>query len=279
MIFRVGIDAGNPSLRITAECVNQLFLSESNTFILIQVSTYEKVMKVFSSRKGKEWSELRYNNYCSDSTIDLTPDGERWEGPSLSGIPFGFGTIYDEYNRLIYRGYVYNYKRVCYGTFYYGDLGSVEYEGNICQDLRHGFGTYYSRCGKCIYSGKWLNDNPVVDYCVSTPSYCENLLIVNSLVEEITVGTDSYNSCELHEFVLADYKYLKKLHISNNCFTHFRKFVVHGLPQLEQLSIGSNCFCGNNNGLCVLSESPLLSEISIKECSFQFYSKFTILGT
>ena len=45
-------------------------------------------------------------NFIEGTCIDYN-NGERWEGDSFKGEPFGFGYFYDENNRLVYCGYMF----------------------------------------------------------------------------------------------------------------------------------------------------------------------------
>ena len=38
----------------------------------------------------------------------MSISGERWEGNSLNGLPFGYGCVYNSENQLIYEGFMFN---------------------------------------------------------------------------------------------------------------------------------------------------------------------------
>ena len=61
--------------------------------------------------------------------LDLSDDGERWEGDVLNNEPYGWGVLYDSENRRVYEGFRLKDVNVCYGIQYYSDIQKVEYEG------------------------------------------------------------------------------------------------------------------------------------------------------
>ena len=50
--------------------------------------------------------------------LNLSDDGERWEGDVLQNKPFGWGVLYDSENRLMFEGFRIGEAYVCYGTLY-----------------------------------------------------------------------------------------------------------------------------------------------------------------
>ena len=51
--------------------------------------------------------------------LNLSDDGERWEGDVLDNQPYGWGVLYDSENRMVYEGFRIGKVNVCYGTQYY----------------------------------------------------------------------------------------------------------------------------------------------------------------
>ena len=100
------------------------------------------VSLLIADQKIIEWSsQYRFDNYYSieslkEGIVDLD-NGARFEGKILeeSGIPFGFGEIYDEDGILIYKGIIINWQRFGYGVSYH-DNGGIEYEGYWCDNNR-----------------------------------------------------------------------------------------------------------------------------------------------
>lgn len=79
-----------------------------------------KVVKM--SRKDNKDSAFILFNDCnkqSDSVIDLANDGMLLEGTSLNNLPFGYGSLYNDDNELVYRGVMIKNKKECFGTVFF----------------------------------------------------------------------------------------------------------------------------------------------------------------
>ena len=106
--------------------------------------------------EGVDLSEMKRNE-----VLDLSVEGDRWEGDVLNGNPCGWGVLFDKNNERVYEGFRIDGKNVCYGRTYYSDISRVEYEGEWCDGMRWGRGVQYDRNGVVVYDGEWLNDDPL----------------------------------------------------------------------------------------------------------------------
>ena len=115
----------------------------------------DKWMKVRERKEeSKEWNEIDLDGLQRGVTIDLNENGERWEGDSLNGDPFGHGCLYNSENQLIYFGFIFEGLKVCYGIVFYGDISIVEYEGEFYKGNRYGNGKLYDKKNELIYEGE-----------------------------------------------------------------------------------------------------------------------------
>lgn len=89
-----------------------LIIANKKTKSFVSVSLYSK-------EKGIESAPLR--NTCH-GVIDLSDNGERWEGDILDGYPCGWGRFFNADNMLCYEGFRYKEYTVCYGTGYFPDV-------------------------------------------------------------------------------------------------------------------------------------------------------------
>ena len=104
----------------------------------IECDIEEKWMKVRERKEESEyWNEIDLDGLKHHDIIDLNENGDRWEGDSLQHNPFGYGCIYNSENQLIYKGFIYEGLKVCYGVELYGDAGLVEYEGEFYNGMRY----------------------------------------------------------------------------------------------------------------------------------------------
>ena len=55
--------------------------------------------------------------------------GERWEGDCIDEAPCGWGDFYNSDNIVIYSGFRYGDKNICYGTYFYPDIlnGKIQF--------------------------------------------------------------------------------------------------------------------------------------------------------
>ena len=54
-----------------------------------------------------------------NQVLDLSDDGERWEGDVLHNQPYGWGVLYDSENNMVYEGFRIGDVKVCYGRSFY----------------------------------------------------------------------------------------------------------------------------------------------------------------
>ena len=170
--------------------------------------------------------------------LDLSDDGERWEGDVLNNEPYGWGVLYDSENRMAYEGFRIGNVNACYGTQYYSDIQKVEYEGEWCEGKRWGRGVQYDRNGNIAFDGEWMNDEQPSKRVVLTE---ENQLLHNR-VEELIVNNDSCNGREWRLFDFSILLNLRELRVGNYCFKNVEEVKLIGLNQLERVVIGGCSF-------------------------------------
>ena len=131
-------------LRNSMHCFNEGIAEMSSSIVLefgkdrmieVSVESHE-LLRV----DGEEVKGIDHNRM-----LDLSDDGERWEGDVLNNEPYGWGVLYDSENRMTYEGFRLKDVNVCYGRSYYPDIQKREYEGEICEGKRCGRGVQYDR--------------------------------------------------------------------------------------------------------------------------------------
>ena len=103
---------------------------------------------------------LKANKKASDYAIevlDLSDEGERWEGEVRNLLPNGQGQFFNRDNVCVYEGAMVNGRVNGLGTGFYPDLGVKAYVGQWKNNLRHGLGREFNRRGELVRSGLWLN--------------------------------------------------------------------------------------------------------------------------
>ena len=214
---------------------------------------------------GEDVKGIEYNQ-----VLDLSDDGERWEGDVLNDEPCGWGVLFDSENRRMYEGFRLEVN-MFYGTRYYSDIQKVEYEGEWCEGKRWGRGIQYDRTGIIVFDGEWVNDEPLSKRVVLNR---ENQLLHNH-IEELIVQDNSCNGREWSVLDLSFMPCLRLLQVGDNCFVHVDEVKLIGLNQLESVVIGKECFIGSRSDQLdhfYLKNCPQLRELKMGCYSFSGYS-------
>ena len=208
-------------------------LLPDNSIRVIECDTDEKWMKVKSrAEECSEWIEMNLNNLKRGDIIDLNEKGERWEGNSLEGIPFGYGCIYNSENQLIYKGFVFEGMKVCYGIVFYGDIDIVEYEGEFYKGMRYGNGKLYDKKNELVYEGEWINNNPIKLMKLQVENELKEEDIHYGL-EELEIGENCGNNLKC--FKLIGFDHLKKLIVMKNSLKYLNSLVISNNEELESI--------------------------------------------
>ena len=221
-------------------CINRSVYTQSellpNGIIReIQCDKDDKWMKVRERKEeNEEWNEIDLYGLQRGITIDLSEKGDRWEGDSLEGIPFGYGCEYNSENQLIYKGFVFEGMKVCYGIVFYGDIGIVEYEGGFYKGKRYGNGKLYDKKNELIYEGEWYMNNPLETSSVKIDRELKEEDIHFGL-EELEIGENCCN--ELKCFKLIGFDHLKKLIFHKNSLKNLNSLVISNNNELEIIEI------------------------------------------
>ena len=208
--------------------------------------------------------------------LNLSDDGERWEGDVLNNQPYGWGVLYDSENRRVYEGFRIGNVNVCYGRSYYSDIQKGEYEGEWCEGKRWGRGVQYNRSGKTIYEGGWLDDDHTIEKHVEIDEHCP---LLHCFIEELRVHNNSCNGPEWTALDLSFASNLRLLEVGDECFESVKDVKLIGLPKLESVMIGHDCFIKQKNdsgynlhGRLYVKKCERLKELKIGFSSFYYYS-------
>ena len=205
---------GNQFLYTHNSIYIQSEILDNNTIRVIECGIEEKWMKVREKRENEmDWIEMEDKDVKKEDVIDLNENGVRWEGDSLNGNCYGYGCIYNEENQVIFSGFVFEGKKVCYGKDIYGDIGIVEYEGGYYNGMRFGNGKLYDKKNALVYEGEWYNNKSLERRSVNIDRELKEEDI-HFGVEEIEIGEDCLDNIEC--FKLIGFDHLKKLHIKEN---------------------------------------------------------------
>ena len=206
--------------------------------VIVELSVKRVIEVDVHARKllsvGKEdLSGIEHNQ-----VLDLSDDGERWEGDVLNGQPYGWGVEYDSENRMAYEGFRLGEVNVCYGIQYYSDLGVIEYKGEWFEGKRWGRGAWYNRTGEVMFDGTWIDGG----HEVGRRAEVGEDPFLHSCIEELTVSS---NCCNEEEWTALDLSFmfnLRELKVGNECFMYVQEMKLTGLKNLESVTVGDDCF-------------------------------------
>ena len=239
MVYPLGL-SGQYSLSIDHSRISHFEILNNNLYRLIECDVEEKWMKVKEkSISLSNWNEIKLNELKKEDIVDLSDKGDRWEGTSLQGNPFGYGCIYDDENRLIYIGFIYEGMKVCFGCVFYGDMEIIEYIGNFYQNERHGYGILYDKKGKVIYDGEWCRNNPIEFYSIRI----ERELKENDIcygIEELIICDKCV--CDIKELKLNGFNHLKRIEIGNESFRYVKSVAVMNCNELQEIITKKDSF-------------------------------------
>ena len=170
--------------------------------------------------------------------LDLSDDGERWEGDVLNDQPYGWGVLYDSEGEKAYEGFRVGEVNVCYGRSYYSDIQKVEYEGEWCEGKRLGRGIQYDRNGNIVFEGEWVNDEHAEQRVVLSGDD----QFLHNRIEELIVKDNSCNGREWISFDFSILVNLRVLEVGDECFENVKEMKMIGLNRLERVVIGKRCF-------------------------------------
>ena len=228
----------------------------------------KSVLKVIGNIKS---DGLIYDEESIEEGIVDLDHGTRFEGNVLkeSGIPFGFGEMYDDDGLLAYKGIMINWKRFGYGVSYHNN-GWVEYEGYWCDDKRCGRGKLYDRGGQLVKECEWWNGSECGTEYIGDGSQPINIAI-NCLILK--------DECILKDWNVSQLYNLESIEIGDDCFDSVTTFKIDGLSRLKTLKIGSNSFTaekywfGNDETKSFLiTNCEFLQSIEIGEYSFSDFA-------
>lgn len=200
-----------------------------------------KSMKIMGKLSKKNiWTDLSSASPENDCIIDLSENGNRWEGSCIDGVPFGYGVLYDEDNNKIYEGFVYQGKRVCFGRYFYPGTNHIEYEGTLYSNRKHGYGIQFDTQENVIYCGYWNNGFPYTK-TLSIPRNSSDGKLLSFNVEYVTIGEKCYCS-SVYSICIDDNPIIKSLVVGDSCFHNVTSLLLRDCCHLQTVEIGRKAF-------------------------------------
>lgn len=195
-------------------------VSNASQIVVVGNRKTKQLLQVWILSKDKGAVSVPLQN-TYNSIIDLSENGERWEGEVVDDYPCGWGCFYNADNVLCYEGFRYKEDTVCYGTSFFVDVVPKTkcYEGMLSFSLRCGRGTEFDRRSEVVYDGYWMNNRRVTDNEVVVPANTQDQLFHNTM--------------------------MKRFVLEECCYPHFHSFTLTHFPLLKEVLVGPHCFNPN----------------------------------
>ena len=268
-VFTFGYDHSEDGFRICG-CVSRM-----NDSVVVGGSEKRVIVADVKNRRLLRVGYVDLSEIKHNEIVDMSVDGDRWEGDVLNGVPFGWGVLYDKDNIRVYEGFCIGNRNECYGVSYYSDIGVIEYEGEWYNGKPWGRGVQYDRTGIVVYDGEWLNG----DRLTTTVTIAPEMAVFHNHIEELFVSDGSCNGEEMRLLDLSLMPSLKSVRVGSDCFSYVEEVKLIGLSELESVVIGDNSFTqysngyGNNpNRRFYLKNCPKLKTLRIGRYSFSDYT-------
>ena len=168
---------------------------------------------------------------------DMNNNGMRWEGIVKIDSPCGYGSLYNDDNKLIYRGVMIGDKKECFGIDFYPGLEKIEYIGCYCNNERHGFGILYDGKGELIYEGDWFcgsNDYDKIENVILKD--VGNDRIVHSLIHELVIDKGCGNDYK-GDLRLCGFVNLERIVVKKNSFQNVNSLEISDNYVLKSIEI------------------------------------------
>ena len=248
---------------------------EKKVFLRLFTIDYLKE-KMTVDVKRKDLSGIEHNQI-----LDLSAEGDRWEGDVWNDQPYGWGVLYNKNNNIAYEGFRMGEVNVCYGVKYYSDIGIISYRGGFFDGMRWGKGTQYDRNGSVVYEGNWVEDGTEFERAMRVDMNKQEEIAFQNSIEVLEFCTSFNERREWQQPYLHLFPMLRELVIHNNCFHKVGSFTLIGYSGLEKVVIGTGCFVKSkyriqdgrdpNRRFCI-KNCPKLRELRIGCMSFADYT-------
>lgn len=279
IVIASGINNKHTYLSIVGNNITQEKVNDNGTKTIIKTNIETKRIRVQHINLDDERIEMDMSDDIRNCVIDISINGDRWEGAVVNGEPYGWGKLYNEWNNCVYEGFMYKQSFVCYGTEYYSDLSTIQYDGMFYDNHHMGYGRLFDRKGDLISSGCWIN-NEYSSSILRTYPRCEDTELIHSLLRVIVIGNNSYNNDSMDSLLFANYPHLNKLVIGSYCCKNVVRCEIRSMHCLRTFSVGEYSFFNLKGNTCTFSckYCSALVRMSFGEKAFGFFHQFNIRG-
>ena len=235
---------GSPILQCKDNEVIYIIFNLPTGIIVIRCNPNDKSTKLMKRVYHNGNYEIIYeSSHKSKNMKYMNEDGSRFEGDLYKEQPFGFGEIYDDEGNKIYKGFVFEGKKVGFGEEYFADTHTVDYCGNFLNDKRHGWGITYDRNGNKLFEGDWrCGKNDFEEDRIVIEDNCKaDCLDIHEWIKELVIGENYVNDWN-GNFVIEKYPKLEKIVVKKNSMNNLKSLKICNCEKLKTIEIEGNAF-------------------------------------
>ena len=225
----------NPKLIIKTNTIFYHMMVKKTEYV-VKCNTSTNLAELFKiSPKSKTPTNL--NSIIIKGTVEqLNEDGSRWEGDWYNEKPFGFGSLYDGEGNRMYSGFMFDGKKIGFGTEYFADNHKVDYCGNFMNDKRHGWGESYDRNNIKLFEGDWrCGKNDFEDERIVIEDK-EDCLRIHDLIKELVIGENCLNEWK-DDLIIQNYSNLESIVVKKNSLRNLNSLKICNCEKLKSIEI------------------------------------------
>ena len=145
--------------------------------------------------------------------------------------------MYDGEGNRIYSGFMFEGKKIGFGTEYFADNHKVDYCGNYMNDKRHGWGTTYDRNGLKLFEGDWRFGKNDFDEKIVIEDNCEeDCLRIHDLIKELEIGENCYNEWK-DDLIIENYPNLQSIVVKNYSLQNLKSLKICNCEKLKTIKM------------------------------------------
>ena len=217
--------------------------------VMLMCDNNEMIMKLkIRGENKREYKDIGDEKIEKNVIKGLDDDGSRWEGDWYNEQPFGFGSVYDGEGNRMYSGFMFEGKKIGFGTEFFSDNHKVDYCGNFMNDLRHGWGTTYDRNGQKLFEGDWrCGKNGFEDERIVIEDNCEeDDLRIHDLIKELEIGENCFNEWK-DDLVIENYPNLQSIVVKKYSLQNLNSLKICNCEKLKTIQIEEDAFWNVKN--------------------------------
>ena len=228
-----------------------------NDDMMLECNKNENTMRLLKRKRWhkkrnskKQYKGINKNKIGEDVIKMLDEDGSRWEGDWYKKKPFGFGSYYDGEGNKIYSGFMFEGKKIGFGTEYFAEIHKDVFCGNFMNDLRYGWGTTFDRNGQKLYEGDWRfgkNCDYANERIVIEDNCEEDDWRIHDLIKELEIGENCFNEWN-DDLVIKNVPNLQSIIVKVNSLNNLKSLKICNCEKLKTIEIedgiwGDGVFC------------------------------------